>query len=151
MNHFVPLNKEEFEKNGFDKETYRAFLCLICQRALYIHDHCYRNHKYCFSPCRQIARKKSLRQAGKKYRAQKEAQMKNSRRQEKYYYQKKMYTLKKLTHHTYSHHKTKKTIIRGMKNIEKRTKNATGAKCLVCHQAIIVELMDRYVLPERGG
>lgn len=49
--------------------------CGRCRAQFSLCSHCYRNHKYCGAPCRETARRDSVRAANKRYRESSEARL----------------------------------------------------------------------------
>ncbi len=54
-----------------DSNTGLIRVCLRCQSRFYICVGCFRNHGYCTVSCRELARKDSIRSAGRRYAATK--------------------------------------------------------------------------------
>lgn len=62
----------------------RRYLCDLCGQALYICSWCERGQRYCGSVCRQAARRRSVRQAGRRYQQTPEGRRKHAARQAAY-------------------------------------------------------------------
>ncbi len=59
----------------------RRYYCPRCDRPTYICRHCDRGNMYCTRTCAEIARKKSLRRAGARYRLTRRGRHNNAARQ----------------------------------------------------------------------
>ena len=73
----------------------RLFNCARCNRLIIICSCCDRNNIYCCPDCAEIARKNSLREAGKRYQNSLKGKHKHADRQRRYRLRK-----NKVTHHT---------------------------------------------------
>jgi|APSaa5957512622_1039677.scaffolds.fasta_scaffold37242_1 hypothetical protein len=77
----------------------RLFNCARCSRQVIICSCCDRSNIYCCSECSQLARKKSLREAGKRYQNGLKGRHKHADRQKRYR-QRLAKKIKIVTHHT---------------------------------------------------
>ena len=77
----------------------RLFNCARCSRQVIICSYCDRSNIYCCPECSQLARKKSLRDAGKRYQSSLKGRHKHADRQRRYR-QRLAKKVKIVTHHT---------------------------------------------------
>ena len=73
----------------------RRFVCDLCRRAQYLCSWCDRGHRYCSDRCRESARRRSLREAGRRYQQTPRGRRLHARRQQAYRERRR----KKVTHH----------------------------------------------------
>lgn len=77
----------------------RLFNCARCSRQVIICSCCDRNNIYCCPECSQLARKKSLREAGKRYQNSLKGRHRHANRQKRYR-QRLAKKVKIVTHHS---------------------------------------------------
>ena len=77
----------------------RLFHCAHCFRQVIVCSCCDRSNIYCCPECSQLARKKSLRDAGKRYQSSLKGRHKHANRQ-RHYRQRLAKKIKIVTHHT---------------------------------------------------
>lgn len=76
----------------------RRFVCDLCSQVVYICSWCDRGHRYCSPRCREKARQRSLREAGRRYQQSLRGRHHHARRQA-LYRQRQRAAAKKVTHH----------------------------------------------------
>ena len=74
----------------------RRYVCDRCRRAVYICSWCDRGQRYCSDRCRDWARRRSLRAAGRRYQQTRRGRRLHARRQQAYRERQR----KKVTHHS---------------------------------------------------
>ena len=62
----------------------RLFLCLACRAQVLICSHCDRGHVYCAKGCAQQARRRSLREAGRRYQTSRRGRINHAERARRY-------------------------------------------------------------------
>jgi hypothetical protein len=62
----------------------RFFLCGRCRTQVLICSHCDRGHVYCADSCAREARRRSLREAGRRYQASRRGRLKHATRSRRY-------------------------------------------------------------------
>ena len=74
----------------------RRFLCDLCEEPCMICSQCDRGHRYCSSSCRDKARRRNVREAGRRYQNTARGRRHHARRQAEYLRRKQ----RKMTHHS---------------------------------------------------
>lgn len=78
----------------------RRFVCDRCGQVVYICSWCDRGHRYCSNRCRRWARRRSLREAGRRHQRSRRGRLLHARRQAAYRRRRRRASEQKVTHHS---------------------------------------------------
>ena len=108
----------------------RLYYCCLCRAQVIICTRCDRGQRYCPDGCSQIARKKSVVRAGKKYLSTRSGRFNNAKRQQQY--RQRQRQKQKVTHHS-SAPPTRCAVLKSTRdNLEKATKQVLTEAILHC-------------------